>query len=102
MAEPAIKFPFWGKSFATFDQYWLQPPRTCSNSSHSWLAEGPIMMSDKAEACAECEVVTSAPWLFVSSVKTVQRNCSATVWRRGPANLSFTHTDNVPADKVGT
>lgn len=77
------------------------PPHTCSNSSHSWLADGPFTMSDKAVACLAFEVVTSTPWLFVSSVKTVLRNCRATVWRRGSAVFSFTHTDNVPADTQG-
>lgn len=77
------------------------PPLTCINSSHSWLAEGPFKMSDNAVAHLEAESVGPTPRLFVSCVKTVHRNCRATVWRSGSVEVSVTHTDNVPADKQG-
>lgn len=72
---------------------------TCSRRSHSWLAEGPFTMSHKAETCLEC--VTSAPSLFVSSLRTAPRNCRAAVCRAESAKSSATHTDNVPTHTRG-
>lgn len=71
-------------------------PPTCSNDSHSWLARGPFKISDSGELCSEFGIASVRR--FVSSVKTVERNCRATVWRWWSAYFSFMHSDNVPAE----